>query len=98
MLRHSFVELEFDMSMTIAALQHCRPDLEPMEMTEALFRAVSEFNSGKFEDDLTVLPRRQVISRGFLPESAADFLFRSRAAPSTGSCAETAPSIPAMLP
>jgi len=26
-----------------------------MEMTEALFRAVSEFNSGKFEDDLTVL-------------------------------------------
>jgi sigma-B regulation protein RsbU (phosphoserine phosphatase) len=30
-------------------------DSEPIEMTDALFRAVSEFNSGNFEDDLTVL-------------------------------------------
>jgi serine phosphatase RsbU (regulator of sigma subunit) len=30
-------------------------DSEPIELTEALFRAVSEFNSGNFEDDLTVL-------------------------------------------
>jgi len=67
-------------------------------MTEALFRAVSEFNSGKFEDDLTVLALASNDRRGFRKESAAEFLFRSRAAPSTGSCAETAPSIPTMLP
>jgi len=30
-------------------------DSEPVEMTEAMFRAVSEFNSGNFEDDLTIL-------------------------------------------
>src|SRR5262249_51943485 len=48
----------------------------PIEITETLLRAVSEFNNGNFEDDLTVLALA-VDEWGAADsvESAADFLF-----------------------